>query len=51
MQPGKGCLWVTEGSECQISHHTGPKGDVLLDPQFLVGLLGADVATKVAAAS
>jgi hypothetical protein len=34
---------VTESGEGQISHHTGPKGDLLLDPQLPVGF-GADVA-------
>jgi hypothetical protein len=41
---------VTESGEGQISHRTGPKGDLLpLDPRLSVGFT-ADVAPKVAAA-
>ena len=40
---------MTEGGEGQISHRTGPKSDLLLDPQLPVSF-GADVAAKVAAA-
>jgi hypothetical protein len=40
---------VTESGKGPISHRTGPKGDLLLDPQLPVGF-GADVAANLAAA-
>jgi hypothetical protein len=40
---------VTESGEGQIRHRTGPKSDLILDPQLPVGF-GANVAAKVAAA-
>jgi hypothetical protein len=49
LQPSEGSLWVTESGVGQISQRTGPKSDLLLDPQLPVGF-GADVAAKVAAA-
>jgi hypothetical protein len=50
LQPSQGSVWVTESSkEGQISHRTGPKGKLLLEPQPPISFR-ADVAAKVAAA-